>query len=48
KKGLPADPWGKSYQYTAPGSHGEFDLLSYGRDGNPGGEGEDADVVNWQ
>lgn len=47
KKGLPADPWGKAYQYTAPGSHGEFDLLSYGRDGNPGGEGEDTDVVNW-
>lgn len=48
KKGLPADPWGTAYQYTAPGSHAEFDLLSYGRDGKQGGEGEDADVVNWQ
>jgi general secretion pathway protein G len=48
KKGLPVDPWDKPYQYTSPGSHGEFDLLSYGRDGNPDGEGEDADVVSWK
>ena len=48
KKGLPADPWDKPYQYKSPGSHGEYDLFSWGRDGKPEGEGEDADVVNWK
>ncbi|MFO7569220.1 MAG: type II secretion system major pseudopilin GspG [Smithellaceae bacterium] len=48
RKGLPMDPWDHPYQYQSPGSHGEFDLFSYGRDGKPGGEGEDADVVNWK
>lgn len=48
KKALPNDPWGKPYGYQAPGSHGEYDLFSYGRDGSPGGEGEDSDVVSWQ
>jgi len=48
KKGIPLDPWDKPYIYQFPGSHGEYDLLSYGRDGNPGGEGEDNDVVSWQ
>jgi general secretion pathway protein G len=48
KKALPNDPWGKPYQYQSPGSHGDFDLYSYGRDGTPGGEGEDKDVVNWE
>jgi general secretion pathway protein G len=48
KKALPADPWGKPYQYLCPGTHGEYDLLSYGRDGNPGGEGEDKDVASWE
>lgn len=48
KKGLPVDPWGKPYVYQQPGSHGEYDLLSYGRDGKPGGEGEDKDVVSWE
>ncbi len=48
KKALPNDPWGKPYQYQSPGSHGEFDLYSYGRDGTPGGEGEDKDVTNWE
>jgi general secretion pathway protein G len=47
KKGLPNDPWDKPYVYQCPGTHGEYDLLSYGRDGQPGGEGEDADVVSW-
>ncbi|CAM4026291.1 type II secretion system major pseudopilin GspG [Roseateles saccharophilus] len=46
-KALPKDPWGHDYQYRAPGEHGEYDLLSYGRDGRPGGEGEDADIVSW-
>lgn len=48
KKALPNDPWGKPYQYQSPGSHGEFDIYSYGRDSTPGGEGEDKDVVNWE
>jgi general secretion pathway protein G len=48
KKALPADPWGKPYQYQCPGTHGEYDLWSYGRDGTPGGEGEDKDVTSWE
>jgi general secretion pathway protein G len=48
KKGLPNDPWGKPYVYQCPGQHGEYDLLSYGRDGNPGGESEDKDIVSWE
>ncbi len=47
KKGVPMDPWGRPYVYTQPGSHGDFDLMSYGRDGRPGGTGEDADIGNW-
>ncbi len=48
KKGLPADPWDRPYQYQSPGTHGEYDLLSWGRDGQPGGEGEDKDVTSWE
>jgi general secretion pathway protein G len=48
KKGLPNDPWGKPYYYQCPGQHGDYDLWSYGRDGTPGGEGEDKDVVSWE
>ncbi|MGS0758024.1 type II secretion system protein GspG [Roseateles sp. GG27B] len=44
---MPKDPWKNDYQYRSPGEHGEYDLLSYGRDGRPGGEGEDADLVSW-
>jgi general secretion pathway protein G len=47
KKGVPVDPWGRPYVYQQPGSHNDFDLLSYGKDGRPGGTGEDADVTNW-
>ncbi len=48
KKGVPADPWGRPYVYQQPGTHGgDFDLLSYGKDGRVGGTGEDADVQNW-
>lgn len=47
KKAVPNDPWGRPYGYQSPGSHGEYDLYSYGRDGSPGGEGEDADIVSW-
>jgi general secretion pathway protein G len=46
-RSVPKDPWGRDYVYTAPGEHGEFDLLSLGRDGRPGGEGEDGDIVGW-
>ena len=41
------DPWGKVYIYKLPGEHGNFDLSSLGRDGLPGGEGEDKDLQNW-
>lgn len=44
-KAVPLDPWGRPYIYRLPGRNGEFDLLSYGRDGKPGGEGEAADVA---
>jgi general secretion pathway protein G len=48
KKALPNDPWGKPFHYQSPGSHGEYDLFSYGRDGAPGGESEDKDVSSWE
>jgi general secretion pathway protein G len=44
KKAVPADPWGHPYVYRVPGEGREFDLLSYGRDGKVGGNGEDADI----
>ena len=44
KRSVPADPWGRAYVYRAPGAKSEFELLSYGRDGKPGGVGEDADI----
>ena len=47
KKAVPPDPWGNPYVYKIPGEHGEFDLLSYGKDGQPGGSGEAADITNW-
>jgi general secretion pathway protein G len=47
KKAVPADPWGNAYLYKTPGDHGDFDLSSLGRDGKPGGSGEDEDIVNW-
>lgn len=47
RKAVPADPWGAAYQYRQPGEHGEYDLFSYGTDGQPGGDGDAADVSNW-
>ena len=44
---VPSDPWGRDYQYLSPGEHGDFDLYSLGADGEPGGEGKDADVESW-
>lgn len=48
KKAVPVDPWGKPYQYRNPGERGEIDLFSFGRDGQPGGDGDGADIGNWQ
>lgn len=47
KKAVPADPWGRPYIYKSPGEHGEYDLLSLGKDGRPGGSGDDADITSW-
>jgi general secretion pathway protein G len=44
KKSVPNDPWGHPYVYRTPGQKGEYDLFSYGRDGKPGGSGDDADI----
>jgi len=45
---LPTDPWGNPYEYRLPGQHGTFDIICYGRDGAPGGTGEDADIGSWE
>jgi general secretion pathway protein G len=45
---LPNDPWGRPYQYLNPGVKGEIDVMSFGADGQPGGEGKNADVGSWQ
>lgn len=47
KKAVPPDPWGKPYLYLQPGQHNEFDLFSYGKDGQAGGTGDAADINNW-
>ena len=47
KKEVPPDPWGRPFVYKIPGEHGEFDLISLGKDGQPGGSGEAADITNW-
>ena len=44
---LPNDPWGRPYQYLNPGIKGEIDVMSFGADGQPGGEGKNADVGSW-
>lgn len=45
---MPMDPWGHAYQYMNPGLKGEIDVFSLGADGQPGGEGNDADIGSWQ
>ena len=45
---LPSDPWGRPYQYLHPGVKGEIDVFSFGADGQPGGEGKNADIGSWQ
>ena len=47
QKAAPPDPWDRPYQYRAPGEHGDYDLYSYGKDGQPGGAGENSDVTSW-
>lgn len=47
KSSLLKDPWGKDYQFRSPGEHGEFDIFSYGADGQSGGEGKNADITSW-
>jgi general secretion pathway protein G len=50
RRAVPIDPWDRPYEYRSPGQEnpGSYDLFSLGRDGQPGGEGEDADVLSWQ
>ena len=48
KKKVPLDPWGRPYVYVSPGSRAEYELSSLGKDGRPGGTGEDADVNSWE
>lgn len=47
-KKVPIDPWDKFYEYKMPGEHGDYDLWSLGSDGQAGGKGDAADVVNWE
>jgi general secretion pathway protein G len=46
KKEVPNDPWGHPYVYRSPGAKGEYEIVSYGKDGQPGGAGENADISN--
>jgi general secretion pathway protein G len=47
QKAVPNDPWGRPFIYKSPGEHGDFDLSSLGKDGQPGGVDENVDIVNW-
>jgi len=44
---IPKDPWNHDYVYLCPGTKGPYDIISYGADGEPGGEGKNADITNW-
>jgi general secretion pathway protein G len=48
KNVLPQDPWGRDYNYRMPGQHGDFDIFTLGQDNAPGGDGENADITNWE
>jgi general secretion pathway protein G len=48
KKTLARDPWGNEYIYISPGMQGDYDIISYGADGKPGGDGYNADIINSQ
>lgn len=45
---IPKDPWGNEFIYLSPGAHSDFDITSYGADGEPGGEEYDQDINNWE
>jgi general secretion pathway protein G len=45
---VPKDPWGNDFVYLSPGVNDDFDLSSYGKDGQPGGEDDDADINSWE
>ena len=47
RKAVPLDPWGNQYLYKIPGERGDYDIVSYGKDRQPGGAGEDADITNY-
>lgn len=44
---IPKDPWKNEYIYLSPGTHGDYDIISYGADGEPGGEGKNRDIASW-
>jgi len=48
KKDLPLDPWSKPYVYKSPGDHGPYDIISFGADGVPGGDGDNRDITSWE
>jgi general secretion pathway protein G len=48
KKDLPLDPWGKPYNYKSPGDHGPYDMVSFGADSVPGGDGDNRDITSWE
>ena len=48
EKGVPKDPWGGEYIYLSPGAHGDYDIISYGYDGVPGGEDKNKDINSWE
>jgi len=48
KSKIPKDPWGSDFVYLSPGVNGEYDIISYGSDGVPGGEGKDKDINSWE
>ena len=48
KNSLLKDPWGKPYQYRIPGEHGDFDIQSFGADGQQGGEKNNSDITSWE
>lgn len=48
KSKISSDPWGNDYIYLCPGSHDDYDIISYGADGEPGGEGDNKDIKSWE
>ena len=48
RKEIPKDPWGNKFEYSSPGEHGDYDLVSYGADSVEGGEDNNRDIVSWK